>query len=401
MLINIKNNFPQLILHKGKERSVLNFHPWIFSGAVKQIPAGLNEGDITEVYSADGTYLATGHFYNGSIVVRIFNFDKTEAGDDFWLSKITAAFNYRRAAGFTSDEHTNCYRLIHAEGDGLPGLIVDIYNDVAVIQAQASGMALVMHSVQKALYSVYGATLKAIYNKSAEALLKHNGISITDDFIYKSENYVPGYVMENGHRFNIDFVEGQKTGFFLDQRENRQLLTRYAAGKKVLNAFCYSGGFSVYALAAGAALVHSVDSSKKAIELTDENVTLNPSGGNHSSYAIDIFSFFRQETTAYDVIILDPPAFAKNINAVKNAVTGYRNLNFEGIKNIAAGGILFTFSCSHAIDKELFRKIVFQAAAQAKRNVRIMHQLSQPADHPVNIYHPEGEYLKGLVLYVE
>lgn len=393
--------YPKIILHKGKERSVQNFHPWIFSGAVKKEPADLKEGDVVEVYSSDDRYLATGHFHKGTILIRVISWEQTSIDQEFWNAKIKAAHEYRKSLLLTDSKSTNAYRLIHGEGDGLPGLIIDIYNDVAVMQAHSAGMMHSAEFISKALRNVYDRKLNAIYNKSYEALQKQNVNAKADEFIYDSGQRANSFILENGHKFNIDFVEGQKTGFFLDQRENRKLLAEYSKGKKVLNTFCYSGGFSVYALGAGASLVHSVDSSKKAVEMTDINVALNFESASHHSYATDVFGFFKQNENKYDVIVLDPPAFAKHLSAVRNAMVGYRNLNHEGIKNIASGGVLFTFSCSQAIDKELFRKVVFQAAAQAKRNVRIMHQLSQPADHPVNIYHPEGEYLKGLVLFIE
>lgn len=392
---------PKIILHKGKERSVQNFHPWIFSGAVKKQADGLTEGALVDVFSADDNYLATGHFHKGTIVVRVISFEATDSGASFWEKKITTAYNYRKSLLLTDNASTNTYRLIHGEGDGLPGLIVDIYNDVAVVQAHTAGMALSLEHIKNALLAVYGKRLKAIYNKSFESLKKQNHVAAPDDFIYQSEDYHSSPVKENDFLFAIDFIGGQKTGFFVDQRENRKLLAQYSKNKRVLNTFCYTGGFSVYALGAGATLVHSVDSSKKAIEQTDINVALNFKNANHKSFAEDVFDYLKKSEQQYDVIVLDPPAFAKHLSAVKNAMVGYRNLNYEGIKKCAPGSILFTFSCSQAIDKDLFRKVIFQAAAQAKRNVKIMHQLSQPADHPINIYHPEGEYLKGLVLYVE
>jgi 23S rRNA (cytosine1962-C5)-methyltransferase len=392
--------YPKIVLHKGKERSVQNFHPWIFSGAVKKQADHLKEGDIVEVFTSDDRYLVTGHFHKGTIFVRVLSWDRVDINQEFCNNKIQAAFNFRKSLSLIDNETTNAYRLIHGEGDGLPGLIIDIYNDVAVLQTHSAGMMYAIDNLSAALQNTYGKKLNAVYNKSFEALQKQNVAAEPDHFIFDSPRQ-PQPVLENNYKFSIDFVEGQKTGFFLDQRDNRKLLTGYCTDKAVLNTFCYSGGFSVYALGAGARLVHSVDSSKKAIEMTDVNVALNFKNAPHQSYATDVFGFFKQNSNTYDVIVLDPPAFAKHLSAVKNAMVGYRNLNYEGIKNISPGGILFTFSCSQAIDKELFRKVVFQAAAQARRNVRIMHQLSQPADHPINIYHPEGEYLKGLVLYVE
>jgi 23S rRNA (cytosine1962-C5)-methyltransferase len=396
-----ETGFPKIILHKGKDRSVSNFHPWIFSGAVKSQPKDIAEGDIAEVFSHDGHYLGTGHFHKGTILLRIISFEPTDCSVIFWENKLKRAYSYRETLSLIDNANTNAYRLINAEGDGLPGLIIDIYNDVAVIQSHTLGMSTAISDITTALQKIYGKRLNAIYNKSFESLQKQNQEVSPNDFLFKSAAYKTDFIIENGYRFSIDFVEGQKTGFFLDQRENRKLISQYSKDKKVLNTFCYSGGFSVYAIGAGAKLVHSVDSSKKAIEQANENVAANFPDADHESFAMDVFSFLKQSKEKYDVIVLDPPAFAKHLSAVKNAMVGYRNLNYEGIKNISPGGILFTFSCSQAIDKDLFRKVVFQAASQAKRTVKIMHQLSQPADHPISIYHPEGEYLKGLVLYVE
>ena len=393
---------PRIKLHKGKERSVLLFHPWVFSGAVSNLPSGLSEGDLVEVCTADDKYLGTGHYHKGTIVTRLLTFENEIIDVDFWCRKLYHALELRKALGFTINPQTNVYRLIHGEGDGLPGLIVDIYNQTAVLQTHTIGMSKHRNIIANALQKVFGDQLKAIYDKSFEVLHKQNYANAVDEYLF-NENDDPGYsiVEENGFKFNIDYKGGQKTGFFIDQRENRKLLLDYSKEKKVLNTFCYTGGFSVYALGAGASLVHSVDSSKKAIIETDKNISLNFKNAPHESFAEDAFDFLKKAGHDYDVIILDPPAFAKHIGALKNAMVGYRNLNHEALKKINKGGILFTFSCSQAIDKELFRKLVFQAAAQAKRNVRILHQLTQPPDHPINIYHPEGEYLKGLVLYVD
>lgn len=393
---------PRIYLHNGKERSLLLFHPWVFSGAVKNQPSGLTEGDIVEVWSADEKYLGTGHFHKGTITVRILSFKNEMIDDSFWLNKIGAAYDLRKSLGFENNTQTNVYRLVHGEGDGIPGLIIDIYNETAVLQTHTIGMARSINDIAAALKKIYGKKLIAAYNKSADALLKQNYSSAPDDYIYSlNKGNTSTEVLESGLKFDVDYVNGQKTGFFIDQRENRKLLAQYAPGKKVLNTFCYTGGFSVYAIGAGATLVHSVDSSKKAMAETDNNVKLNFNNSSHQSFIADAFDFLKKQADVYDIIVLDPPAFAKHLSAVKNAMVGYRNLNYEAFKKINGGGILFTFSCSQAIDKDLFRKVVFQAAAQAKRNVRILHQLSQPADHPINIYHPEGEYLKGLVLYVE
>ena len=395
-------SYPKVILNKGKERSLLLFHPWVFSGAVKKHPPELKEGDLVEVWSMDEKYLGTGHFHKGTITVRILTFKEEPIDKNFWENKLENAHALRTTLGLVNNSKTNVYRLIHAEGDGLPGLVIDIYNDTAVIQAHTIGMWQHRKDIADALSKIYGAALKAVYDKSAEALLKQNYQGVQNEFIVKSDESFSGLVVaENGFHFHIDFINGQKTGFFIDQRENRNLLANYTKGKKVLNTFCYTGGFSIYALGAGASAVHSVDSNKKAVADTDLNVRLNFPDAQHQSYAEDVFDFLKKNKDNYDVIILDPPAFAKHLSAVKNAMVGYRNLNCEAIKKISPGGILFTFSCSQAIDKELFRKLVFQASAQARRNVRILHQLIQPPDHPVNIYHPEGEYLKGLVLYVD
>jgi len=353
------------------------------------------------VLTSDNRYLATGHFHKGTIVTRVISWEKTEINREFWITKIRKAYEYRNTLGLINNKDTDAYRLIHGEGDGLPGLIIDIYNSVAVVQTHTAGMHLALADISKALQVVYDNQLQAIYNKSYEALLKQHVSSEPDQYLYKSETFQNSVIQENQHKFAINFIEGQKTGFFLDQRDNRKLLAHYSKGKTVLNTFCYSGGFSIYALAAGAKLVHSVDSSKKAIEQTEENVKLNFNDAPHESFTADVFDYLKTHQEKYDIVILDPPAFAKHLSAVRNATNGYRNLNYEGIKAVAPGGMLFTFSCSQAIDKELFRKIVFQSAAMAKRTVRIMHQVTQPADHPVNIYHPEGEYLKGILLYIE
>ncbi len=395
----MENNFPRIILKPKKERSLLNYHPWLFSGAIEKADAGIQEGDIVEVFSADHKYLATGHYHAGSIMVRIFSFSQTNCEYEFWKDKLEKAFALRQTLGLTNNSNTNVYRLLHAEGDGFPGLIIDIYNTTAVIQTHTLGMHRIKHFLVDVLKNMYGTKLTAIYDKSAETMSKQDAANVTNEFLFgKGEN---SEVIENGIRFFVDYETGQKTGFFVDQRENRQLLGRYSAGKKVLNTFAYSGGFSMYALKDGADLVHSVDSSKKVAEWAEKNVALNFKDVPHQFFTDDVFDFLKKSDTIYDVMVLDPPAFAKHLSSVDKATIGYRNLNYEAMKRIGKNGILFTFSCSQVIDKNLFRKIVFMAAVQAKRNVRILHQLTQPADHPVSIYHPEGEYLKGLVLHVE
>ncbi|MCX6292378.1 MAG: class I SAM-dependent rRNA methyltransferase [Bacteroidetes bacterium] len=395
----MQKSFSKIILKKGKERSLLNMHPWLFSGAVEKTDAGISEGDIVEIHSFDQKYLATGHYHEGSIKVRIFSFSQTAADYEFWKEKIEKAYLLRKQLGFTDDPGTNVYRLVHAEGDGLPGLIIDIYDTTAVIQTHTLGMHRVKNFLVDALKEIYRNRLTAVYDKSAESMSKQENTIAENSFLFGSEKNIE--VTENGIRFFVDIESGQKTGFFIDQRENRKLLGTYSSGKKVLNTFAYSGGFSLYSLKAGAELVHSVDSSKKAAELAEKNVALNFTNVSHAFYAEDVFGFLKKSETVYDVMVLDPPAFAKHLSSVDKATIGYRNLNYEAMKRINKNGILFTFSCSQVIDKNLFRKIVFMAALQAKRNVRILHQLTQPPDHPVSIYHPEGEYLKGLVLFVE
>jgi len=392
-------DYPKIILLPGKERSLLNRHPWLFSGAVKKIEGDAKEGDIVEIFSADNRYLATGHYHEGSIKVRIFSFEQVAPDYDFWKRKLQTAFDYRKSLGIIRNAHTTMYRLIHAEGDEMPGLIIDIYNSTVVLQTHTLGMHRIKEHLVKALKEIYGDALDCIYDKSAETMSKQK-VAVTEN-IFLSGDKKEETVSENGIQFHVNFIEGQKTGFFIDQRENRKLLSSYSAGKKVLNTFAYSGGFSLYALKANAALVHSVDTSKKVEEWTEKNIALNFTEAPHRFFTRDVFDYLKSSGEIYDVIVLDPPAFAKHLSAVKQATVGYRNLNYEAIKRISSGGILFTFSCSQVIDKELFRKIVFMAATQARRNVRIMHQLSQPPDHPISVYHPEGEYLKGLVLYVE
>lgn len=391
--------FAKIILHPKKERSLRLFHPWVFSGAVAKTEGNPGEGDMVEVYSADGLYLATGHYHDGSIKIRIFSFEQTEAAEDFWENKLRDAYRFRVNLGLTADPFTNAYRLVHGEGDGLPGLIIDIYDTVAVIQTHTPGMHREKENILRGLENVFGTQLDTVYDKSAETMGKKFNLPAGNEFLFGETSEKT--VIENGLQFKVNWVEGQKTGFFIDQRENRKLLERYSKGKKVLNTFSYSGGFSMYALKGGAEYVHSVDSSKKAMELSEQNAALNGYSERHSHFLLDAFDYLKKSDEQYDIVILDPPAFAKHLSAIDNATSGYRNLNTEGLKRVSKGGLLFTFSCSQVVDRQLFRKIVFQAAAQTKRNVRIIHQLSQGPDHPISIYHPEGEYLKGLVLVVD
>ena len=390
----------KIILNAGKEQSLKRFHPWVFSGAIKKIQGEVQDGDVVDVYSNQNEYLGTGHYQKGSITVRIFSFEPTAADSEFWRKKLQQAYLFRQQLGFTNNPQTNVYRLVFAEGDGLPGLIIDVYGGTAVIQAHSIGMYRSKNQIAQALQEVYGNNLQAIYDKSAETLHLQETDAPLNSYLLGSGEEAQ-IVTENHNQFYVDWITGQKTGFFIDQRENRELLAKYAPGKSVLNTFCYTGGFSVYALNACASLVHSVDSSKKAIELTDRNAALNNAGERHASFAVDTFSFFKNQPQTYDIIILDPPAFAKHHNVRHNAVMGYKRLNAEALKQIKPGGILFTFSCSQAVDRYLFNNTIMAAAIEAGRNIKIMHHLSQPADHPVSIFHPEGEYLKGLVLFVE
>jgi len=383
-----------------KERSVLNFHPWVFSGAIANNVKDYKEGELVSVYDSQERFLATGHFHHGTIMVRIITFEQQEINQEFWNRKFNEAFQFRKSLTGLVNEQTNTFRLVNGEGDGLPGLIIDIYGNNAVIQAHSEGMQQSLQEIAKALEQIPGLPFETIYNKSAEAISRQEGYVNENAHFVGSKN--EEIVNENGHRFYVNWQEGQKTGFFLDQRENRKLLSDFVKDKNVLNTFCYSGGFSIYALGAGAAHVDSVDSSKKAMEWTDKNVELNfGAEASHTSYCEDVFDFLKRNKSVYDVIVLDPPAFAKHLSAVDKAVVGYRNLNYEAIKNIKPGGVLFTFSCSQAIDKQLFRKTIFTAAMKSGRKVRILHQLSQGPDHPINLYHPEGEYLKGLVLRID
>jgi 23S rRNA (cytosine1962-C5)-methyltransferase len=394
------NAFAKIILKPGKEPSVMRLHPWIFSGAIQKADGDLQEGDIVEVFSHDRQFLAMGHYQIGSIAVRIFTFQQVLPDADFWKLKIQNAFNLRESLKLANNEETNVYRLVHGEGDGMPGLIIDYYNGVIVMQAHSVGMYRLRDQIAAVIPDLYRNNQVTIYDKSEGTLPFKANLGAKNEFLSGSTSIID--VVENGYQFRIDVTTGQKTGFYIDQRDNRLLLTRYAAGKSVLNMFCYTGGFSVYALGGGANLVHSVDSSAQAIELTEKNVALN--GGNderHKAIQADAFAYMNAIGDAYDVIVLDPPAFAKHQDALNNALQGYKRLNAKAIEQIRSGGILFTFSCSQVVSKENFRKSVFAAAANTGRHVRILHQLTQPPDHPVSIYHPEGEYLKGLVLQVE
>ena len=390
-----------IILRKGKEESLGRFHPWIFSGAIHHTEGDkLEEGDLVEVLASDGHFLAIGHWQIGSIAVRILTFKKQRIDQAFWQKRLAAALDVRKAIGVAGREDNDIYRLVHGEGDNLSGLVIDIYGSTAVVQAHSVGMHVCRHELAEALKAVMGESLKAIYYKSETTLPFKAQLGQENGFLYGESNN--DVARENGLAFHIDWLKGQKTGFFVDQRDNRALVEHYAKGRKVLNMFCYTGGFSVYAMRGGAELVHSVDSSTKAVELVDANMELNfPGDTRHESFAEDAFKFLEQMQEKYDLIILDPPAFAKHKDALHNALRGYTKLNCKAFEKIQPGGILFTFSCSQAVNKDQFRMAVFTAAAMAKRKVCILHQLHQPADHPINIYHPEGEYLKGLVLYVE
>ena len=390
-----------LILRKGKDESLKRFHPWIFSGAVHHLEGDPKEGDIVEVLDSDGRFIALGHWQVGSIAVRVLTFNRQKIDVEFWKKRLATALDVRRSIGVAGTSYNNMYRLVHGEGDNLPGLIIDIYGENAVMQAHSVGMHVSRMQIAEALKAVMGDSLKAIYYKSETTLPFKASLGQENGFILGESN--DNVAVENGLKFHIDWLKGQKTGFFVDQRENRALLEKYSRGRKVLNMFCYTGGFSVYAMRGGAELVHSVDSSAKAVDLVNANMELNfPGDSRHKAFAEDAFRFLDEmKEGSYDLIILDPPAFAKHKDALKNALRGYTKLNVKAFEKIPAGGILFTFSCSQAVNKDQFRMAVFTAAAMAKRKVRILHQLHQPADHPINIYHPEGEYLKGLVLYVE
>ncbi len=416
-----KQTYPSLILHRAKTHAIKRFHPWVFSGAVKSKNGNPDQGDVVEIFSEDGEFLGMGHFGTGSVSARIFSFKKVTNLQDLWREKFKTAFALRRSLGLTESTTTNAYRLINVEGDGLPGLIVDWYNGTAVIQCHSKGMNTVKENFVQVLKEGYGDRLLAVYDKS-ETTLNHKFDSekkedindkseeeiqsrelkiqkSTDGYLYGTES--EKLVLENNHRFKVDWVLGQKTGFFIDQRDNRNLLARYAQGKTVLNTFCYSGGFSVYALKAGATLVHSVDSSVKAIDWTNENVRLNNITGSHEAFTADVFDFIKASTNQYDLIVLDPPAFAKAQSARHHAIQAYTRLNASAFKKIKHGGIVFTFSCSQVVNQEMFIGAVTSAAIESGRNIRVLHHITQPADHPVSIFNPEGLYLKGLVLHVE
>ena len=387
-------------LKPGKEDSLLRYHPWVFSGAIASLPDGLEEGDEVCVNDSKGNVLGVGHYQIGSIAVRILDFGTDTISDDFFLRRLTSAWALRRTLGLIRTDNT-CFRLVHGEGDFLPGLVIDIYGDTAVMQAHSPGMHFARHKIAEALTVLPDARIRNVYYKSDTTLPYKAHLDPDNEYLIGS--YDGNIALENGLQFNIDWLKGQKTGFFVDQRENRALLEKYAKGRKVLNMFCYTGGFSVYAMRGGALSVDSVDSSSKAVALTDANIALNfPGDDRHHTYDLDAFKYLADmEKDKYDLIILDPPAFAKHRGAIKNGLIGYRKLNARAFEKIKSGGVLFTFSCSQAITKDMFRMAVFTAAAKSGRKVRILHQLTQPADHPVDIAHPEGEYLKGLVLYVE
>ncbi len=396
------NSDKLVILRRGKEESLRRFHPWVFSGAVASTKGDLAEGDVVKVLSSDGEYIATGHWQIGSIAVRVLTFKDETIDAAFYVRRLSAALEVRRALGLQDHQNNNTYRLVHGEGDNLPGLVVDIYGDTAVMQAHSVGFHYARHIVAEALQQVMADIIKHIYYKSETTLPYMANLGQENGFLVGGAD-VADVAIENGLKFHIDWLRGQKTGFFVDQRDNRSLVERYASGRRVLNMFCYTGGFSVYAMRGGAEVVHSVDSSAKAVNLATANVEMNfPGDTRHKAYAKDAFHYLQaMPSDDYDLIILDPPAFAKHRDALRNALKGYTRLNAAAFAKIKKGGLLFTFSCSQAVSKEQFRLAVFTAAAQSKRSVRILHQLHQPADHPINIYHPEGEYLKGLVLYVE
>lgn len=394
-------DYKKIVLKPKKEESLKRFHPWIFSGAIARMDEGIEEGEIVNVYTSDNNFIAVGHYQIGSISVRVLSFEKIEINQDFWNKRISVAYHLRQSMGLISPNN-NAYRLVHGEGDNLPGLIVDIYANTAVIQSHSAGMHLFRMNICKAIEFVIGDRIKNIYYKSDSTLPFKADLGAENGYLSGGLD-VNDIAMENGLKFKADWLKGQKTGFFVDQRDNRSLLEKYAKDRSVLNMFCYTGGFSFYVMRGNAKVVHSVDSSAKAIMLTEQNVNLNfPDDIRHQSFKEDAFKFLGNiDKGTYDLIVLDPPAFAKHRGAIKNALQGYKRLNAVAFDKIAQGGILFTFSCSQVISKEAFRLAVFSAAAQTGRSVKILHQLTQPADHPINIYHPEGEYLKGLVLYVE
>ncbi len=397
---------PQIYLRRGKEESLMRRHPWIFSGAIDYIKAEeesqIVEGSLVELYTSSKEFIAEGHYQIGSIAVRVLSFEQEPIDQAWWSRRIGVAYDVRRTLNLTDNPTTTCYRLIHGEGDSLPGLVVDIYGSTAVVQCHSVGMYRARMEIAEAIRATYGERITAIYDKSSQTLPFKAELGAVDGYLWGSSAHESQIVLENGEQFSVNWEKGQKTGFFLDQRENRELVKRYSKGRTVLNTFCYTGGFSVYAMAGGAKEVCSVDSSERAVTLADENMRLNfGEKVAHTSVATDAVEYLKEIGTKYDLIILDPPAFAKHHKVLGNAMQGYKRLNARALSQIKSGGILFTFSCSQAVSKELFRTTVFSAAAIAGRKVRILHQLTQPADHPINIYHPEGEYLKGLVLYVE
>ena len=402
----------KIILKRGREESLLRFHPWVFSGAIAEVQGSPAEGDLVAVHASDGSLLAYGHYQIGSIAVRVLSFDDSALHPEFWETMLARALQVRIAAGLHTSEHscggaaeTNCYRLVHGEGDNLPGLIIDYYDGVCVMQAHSVGMFRAKKQISAALQKVYGDQLKAVYDKSSGTAPYKAGLELIDGYLYKKEGFRDDeqVVVENGHKFIVNWTEGQKTGFFLDQRDNRALVGSVSKGRNVLNLFCYTGGFSIYALAAGALHVDSVDSSKKAMMMVDRNVEANSfDPSRHTSLCCDAIDYLKQSPEGkYDLMIVDPPAFAKHRGSLKNALRAYQRLNAAAISKVAPGGFVFTYSCSQVVDKEAFALAVFSAAAQCGRSVRILDRLNQPCDHSVNIYHPEGEYLKGLLLYVE
>ena len=392
--------YKSIYLKRGKEESLLRFHPWVFSGAIHHADAGIQEGDTVRVIASTGDFIAVGHYQVGSIAVRVLSFSDITIDQSFWRERLAAAITMRCHIGIADNPENNTYRLVHGEGDWLPGLVIDCYGSTAVMQAHSVGMHLNRMDICQALTDVMGGRIQQVYYKSETTLPYKAHIEEEDGFIFGHTD--DDIAVENGLKFHVDWLRGQKTGFFVDQRENRSLLEHYSKDKSVLNMFCYTGGFSVYAMRGGAKCVHSVDSSAKAIEITNNNIGLNfPGDPRHEAYCEDAFRFLEERKDKYDIVVLDPPAFAKHRAALHNALKGYIRLNAKGIRLVKEGGLLFTFSCSQAVSKDQFRSAVFTAAAQSGRKVRIIHQLHQPADHPINIYHPEGEYLKGLVLYVE
>ncbi len=392
--------YKQVYLRKGKEESLLRFHPWVFSGAIASLDEGIEEGEIVKVITSKGNCIAIGHYQIGSIAVRVLTFKDVNIDDDFWCSRLKSAIDMRVKLGIADNPQNNTYRLVHGEGDNLPGLVIDVYGRTAVMQAHSVGMHVFRKEIARALVLVMGERIANVYYKSETTLPFKAELGQENGFLYGGSE--DNTAIENGLKFHVDWLKGQKTGFFVDQRENRSLLESYSKGKRVLNMFCYTGGFSFYAMRGGAKLVHSVDSSAKAIELTKRNVELNfPNDTRHEAFCEDAFKYLDKAGGDYDLVILDPPAFAKHRAALRNALKGYTRLNVKAFEKMKSGGILFTFSCSQVVTKDNFRNAVFTAAAMAGRKVRILHQLHQPADHPINIYHPEGEYLKGLVLYVE